>query len=322
MGLVGVGYWGKNILRNLSQLGILHTACDADQATLESWRQQYPDVDFTPDVDGTIHHPEIDAIVIAAPAVLHYRLAKQAMQAGKDVFVEKPLSLTATEGEELVALAEREGRILMVGHILQYHPAVRKLQELVESGRLGSVQYIYSNRLSIGKLRTEENILWSFAPHDISVILMLMGEQPEHVGAFGGAYLNHEICDTTLTTLEFRNNVKAHIFVSWLHPFKEQKLVVVGSEGMAVFDDVSDDKLLLYPHKIEWIDGRIPVARKADYESIPFDAAEPLRTELQHFADCVSTRSTPRTDGHEGLRVLRVLEAAEHALSAVAPRSP
>ena len=154
----------------------------------------------------------------------------------------------------------------MVGHILQYHPAVIKLKEVIDSGELGKIHYVYSNRLSIGKLRTEENILWSFAPHDISVILMLLNEEPVNVSAFGGDYLNKGIYDTTMTTIEFRNGVKGHIFVSWLHPYKEQKLVVVGSKAMAVFDDVSSEKLFLYPHKIEWLAGKIPVATKADYD--------------------------------------------------------
>jgi UDP-2-acetamido-3-amino-2,3-dideoxy-glucuronate N-acetyltransferase len=315
LGLIGVGYWGKNILRNLSNLGLLHTACDSAEGVTEKWQNSYPEVRFTHSVDEVMDNPEIDGIVIAAPAVLHYDLAKRAIAAGKDVLVEKPLALTAEKGAELVQLAEDAGRVLMVGHILQYHSAVLKLKELLDSGRLGDIQYIYSNRLSIGKLRTEENILWSFAPHDISVILMLLGRQPERVDAFGGAFLNSHIFDTTLTTLEFSGNIKAHIFVSWLHPFKEQKLVVVGSEGMVVFDDVSQEKLFVYPHKIEWMEGRIPVARKADYEVVEFAPAEPLAAELSHFADCVASRKTPRTDGNEGLRVLRVLEAAEHALS-------
>ncbi len=202
----------------------------------------------------------------------------------------------------------------MVGHILRYHPAVIKLKEIISSGTLGKIQYIYSNRLNIGKLRTEENILWSFAPHDISVILMLLDEEPIKVSAFGGDYLNKGIYDITLTTLEFPNNIKAHIFVSWLHPYKEQKLIVVGSKAMAVFDDVSKEKLFLYPHKIEWKEGKIPVAHKAQYEVIPFEDGEPLKLELIHFTECINNRQTPLTDGYEGLRVLKILELAEKSL--------
>ena len=202
----------------------------------------------------------------------------------------------------------------MVGHILQYHPAVMKLKEMLSSGELGKVQYIYSNRLNIGKLRTEENILWSFAPHDISVILMLLEEEPIKVSAIGGDYLNKGICDTTLSTLEFRNGVKGHIFVSWLHPYKEQKLIVVGSKAMVVFDDVSKEKLFLYPHKIEWKDGKIPLAQKAEYQIIPVESGEPLNLELSHFVECVRDGRKPLSDGQEGLKVLKVLQAAQKSL--------
>jgi acetyltransferase-like isoleucine patch superfamily enzyme len=202
----------------------------------------------------------------------------------------------------------------MVGHLLHYHSAVIKLKELIDSGELGKIQYLYSNRLNIGKIRAEENILWSFAPHDISVILMLIGEMPETVWATGGSYLQHHIPDTTLTTLYFPSGVNAHIFVSWLHPFKEQKLVVVGDKKMAVFDDVSQEKLLLYPHKIQW-QKRIPVAAKAEAELVPIDMEEPLKAECQHFLECIAERRIPRTDGREGLRVLQVLQASQESLN-------
>lgn len=316
IGLVGLGYWGKNILRNLYELGVLHTACDADAGTLKERKEKFPDAGYTSSFKSLLDNPEIKGIAVVTPAATHYETVKSALKAGKDVFVEKPLALTVKEGEELVRLAREAGRVLMVGHILQYHPAVIKLKELVSAGELGKMQYIYSNRLNIGKLRTEENILWSFAPHDISVILMLLGQEgPVDVKAFGGDYLNKGIYDTTLTALEFSNGVIGHIFVSWLHPFKEQKLVVVGSKAMAVFDDVSKEKLFLYPHKIEWKAGNIPVAQKADYQVIECEKKEPLREELLHFISCVEGRKTPETDGQEGLRVLRILERAEESLS-------
>lgn len=314
MAHIGLGYWGKNILRNLSELGILHTAYDSDLNIVAERKKQFPGINYANSFEEILCNPEIKAIAISTPAATHYNYVKQSLLAGKDVFVEKPLALTAQEGAELVALAEKNGKLLMVGHILQYHPAVRRLKTLIASGELGKIQYIYSNRLSIGKLRTEENILWSFAPHDISVILMLVEEEPVSVSAFGGDYLSKGIYDTTMTTLEFRNGVKGHIFVSWLHPFKEQKLIVVGSKAMAVFDDVSKEKLYLYPHKIEWKDGKVPVAQKADYNVVPFDSGEPLNLELRHFAECVLQRKTPLTDGQEGLRVLKVLETAENSI--------
>ncbi len=315
VGLVGLGYWGQNILRNLYELGVLHTACDADTGIIEQRRAKFPDIRYTTSFGELLKNDEVKAVAIAAPAAMHYELVKQALIAGKDVFVEKPLALTVKNGLELVELASSQGRILMVGHILQYHPAVLKLKDLVNTGELGKIQYICSNRLNIGKLRTEENILWSFAPHDISVILMLLGDEPIRVSAFGGDYINDGVSDTTLTFMEFKNRVKAHIFVSWIHPYKEQKLIVVGSKAMAVFDDVSKEKLLLYPHKIEWQLGKIPVAQKAEYQLVPIGNGEPLKEELRHFADCVLQRKTPRTDGQEGLRVLKVLESAENAIS-------
>ncbi len=319
---LGLGYWGKNILRNLYELGTLHTACDQDPGIIEERKKQFPDVHFTTDTAEILMDPGIKAVSIAAPAAMHYRLAKESLLAGKDVYVEKPLALTTAQGEELVEIAGSEGRVLMVGHILQYHPAVIKLKELITGGVLGRIEYIYSNRLNIGKLRTEENILWSFAPHDISVILMLFGEEPEKVSAQGGDYLNKGIYDTTLTMLEFAGGVKGHIFVSWLHPFKEQKLVVVGSQAMAVFDDVSKEKLFLYPHQIEWKEGRIPVAHKAGCQVVPIGPGEPLKLELTHFAECVLDRKNPFTDGREGLRVLKVLEAAEMSIASASPKNP
>ncbi|MDD5680949.1 MAG: Gfo/Idh/MocA family oxidoreductase [Candidatus Omnitrophica bacterium] len=315
VGMVGLGYWGKNILRNLYEMEVLHMACDSDPQTIESRKKEFPDVNYTPYFENIIADPEINAVVIATPAATHYELVSQALNAGKDVLVEKPLALNLKHGRELVDLAKEGNRILMVGHILQYHPAVIKLKELIEKGTLGDIRYIYSNRLNIGKLRVEENILWSFAPHDISVILMLVGDEPVKVGCFKAEYLNKGICDVTLSALEFKNDIKGHIFVSWLHPFKEQKLIVVGSKAMAVFDDLTKEKLFIYPHKIEWNSGNIPIAYKAEHYSVEVEKKEPLKEELRHFIECASRRITPKTDGEEGLRVLRVLEEAENSTS-------
>ncbi|HHT9151849.1 MAG TPA: Gfo/Idh/MocA family oxidoreductase, partial [Candidatus Wujingus californicus] len=315
IGLIGLGYWGKNILRNLFELGVLHTAGDLSSQIISERKKEFHGVNYITKFEEMLNNKDIKAVAIATPAATHYEYVKQALLAGKDVFVEKPLALTVKEGQEIVDIASKRKRVLMVGHILLYHPAVIKLKKVIASGVLGKVEYIYSNRLNIGKLRTEENILWSFAPHDISVIITLLEEEPASVKAFGGDYLNKGIYDTTMTTLEFKNGVKGHIFVSWLHPYKEQKLIVVGSKAMAVFDDVSKEKLFLYPHKIEWKDGKIPIAQKVDYEIIPVEDGEPLKLELQHFIDCVLQRKMPKTDGNEGLRVLKVLEQAENALA-------
>jgi len=315
IGFIGIGYWGKNIFRNLLSLKVLHTACDSNPLTLSAYKQNYPSVKFTDSYYEILQDKDIKAVIIATPASTHYELSRKAIEHDKDVLVEKPLALNIKDAEELIDLANKKGKILMVGHILLHHPAIAKLKEMINYGEIGKIQYIYSNRLNIGKLRTEENILWSFAPHDISVILWLVGEEPENINAFGGDYLNKGIYDTTITTLEFRNGIKGHIFVSWLHPYKEQKLIVIGTKAMVVFDDISKEKLFLYPHTIQWKEGKIPVAQKADYRIIPVSDEEPLRRELLHFIECVKTRRKPITDGEEGLRVLKIINEAEKKLS-------
>ena len=313
--VVGVGYWGKNIVRNFHDLGALSVLCDERSSIEATYRAQYPEARFCRDYVDVLNDPTIHAIALATPAVTHYEMAKAALEAGKDVLVEKPLAIDVRHGEELVKLAAAKGRILMVGHILRYHPAILKLQDLVRDGVLGKIDYLYSNRLNIGKIRTEENILWSFAPHDISVMLALLGEMPTRVSCNGGAYLNRDVADVTLSHFDFPGGVRAHIFVSWLHPIKEQRLVVVGSEKMAVFDDTADDKLVLYPHKVEW-KNRIPTAVKANGEVVALEASEPLRAECEHFLTSVARRTAPVSDGAEGLRVLRVLDACQRALQA------
>jgi UDP-2-acetamido-3-amino-2,3-dideoxy-glucuronate N-acetyltransferase len=311
--VVGVGYWGKNLVRNFRALGALAGLCDTETSIEANYRREYEDIKFYREFSAVLSDDSITAVTLATPAVAHYEMAKAALEAGKDVFVEKPLAVNVKHGEELVELAGRARRILMVGHILRYHPAVRKLRELIRDGALGKINYVYSNRLNIGKIRAEENILWSFAPHDISVLLALLNEMPARLSSCGGAYLNSEVPDVTLSQFAFPSGVQAHIFVSWLHPFKEQRLVVAGSEKMAVFDDTAENKLVLYPHRVEWRN-RVPTAIKAEGEVVPLDGGEPLRTECQHFLDCIDSRTAPTTDGAEGLRVLRVLDACQRAL--------
>ena len=308
--VAGMGYWGKNLVRNFYELGALAAVCDSNAAVEKSCADQYKNVRFCREFGEVLSDPAIGAVALATPAVSHYEMAKAALAAGKDVFVEKPLAIHVGQGRQLVELAEARHRILMVGHILRYHPAILKLQDLIRSGALGKIQCLYSNRLNIGKIRTEENILWSFAPHDISVMLALLGEVPSRVSSQGGAYLNRTVFDVTVSQFEFPSGVHAHIFVSWLHPFKEQRLVVVGSEKMAVFDDTAEHKLVLYPHKVEW-KNRVPTAVKANAEIVELEDREPLKAECQHFLDCVQSRTVPLTDGREGLRVLEVLDACQ-----------
>ncbi|MBI9079209.1 MAG: Gfo/Idh/MocA family oxidoreductase [Pseudodesulfovibrio sp.] len=313
--IVGSGYWGKNLTRNFHALGVLKTVCDKNDALLELFKKQYPDLKIQPAFTEVLTDPEIQGVVIATPAETHFRLAREALLSGKHVYVEKPLCLNDSDARELILLARKQDRLLMVGHLLQYHPIFVRLKELVASGDLGRINYIYSNRLNLGKIRREENALWSFAPHDISMILSLADEEPEKVMATGGSYLHKTIADVTTTHLEFSSGLKAHIFVSWLHPFKEQKLVVVGDKKMAVFDDTLSwkDKLLIYPHKIHW-ENNIPVPDKAEAERIEVPENEPLRLECQQFLHCIESGQPPYTDGSEGLRVLRVLNAAQRSL--------
>ncbi|HEX8552989.1 MAG TPA: Gfo/Idh/MocA family oxidoreductase [Abditibacteriaceae bacterium] len=323
LAVVGSGYWGKNLVRNFNDLGVLAAICDSSPERQKTLLEQYPNCRIFSSYQEVLEDKSILAVAIATPAETHADLIRKALLAGKDVYVEKPLCLSVATGRELIDLAQEQGRILMVGHLLWYHPAVLKLKELIDSGELGRLQYIYSNRLNLGKIRREENILWSFAPHDISVILGLLGEMPDTITAQGGNYLHQQIADVTVSLLSFPSGVKAHIFVSWLHPFKEQKLVVVGDRKMAVLDDVEkENKLVLYPHSIEWVN-QAPVANKAQAEIVPLDWQEPLRAECQHFLDCVKERKRPRTDGEEALRVLTVLQRCQDALevSSAAPGS-
>ncbi len=313
--VIGSGYWGKNLVRNYHQLGALALICDKNEDVLTQFREQYPDVGTCLALNDILSNPEIQGMVIATPAETHFRLAQEALLAGKHVYVEKPLVLEEEEAIELIALAGKQNRILMVGHLMQYHPVFVKLKELAASGELGRINYIYSNRLNLGKIRREENILWSFAPHDISMILSLAGEAPETVSATGGYYLHQKIADVTNTQMEFPSGLQAHIFVSWLHPFKEQKLVVVGDRKMAVFDDTQpwDDKLLLYGHQIHW-QNNMPVPQKAEHERQAIPQAEPLKLECLHFLECIETGKRPVTDGSEGLQVLRILKTAQKSL--------
>lgn len=312
--VAGMGYWGKNLVRNFHELGALALVCDSNPNIEADLAKRYAGVRFCQKYEAVLADPAITAVALATPAVAHFDMARAALLAGKDVYVEKPLAVDVAQGAELQRSAEAGKRILMVGHILRYHPAVIKLKELIDGGALGQIQYVYSNRLNMGKIRTEENILWSFAPHDISVILALLGEFPGHISSQGGAYLNHDIYDVTVSQFDFPSGAKAHIFVSWLHPVKEQRLVVVGSEKMAVFDDTADHKLVLYAHRVEWKQ-RIPTAVKAEGEPVALPVVEPLREECSHFIKCVATRTRPLTDGEEGLRVLRILDACQRSLA-------
>lgn len=312
--VVGCGHWGKNLARNFAALGHLYAICESDAERLKTFAGLYPEAKAFARLEDAIADAGVDALVLATPAEEHFRMAVAALRGGKDVFVEKPLALEWQEGMEMVETARRCGRILMVGHLLRYHPAILKIQELLAAGTIGRIEYIYSHRLSMGKIRRQENALWSFAPHDISVILALTGQTPLQAIATGGAYLQPNVADVTVSNLLFDRGTRAHIFVSWLHPYKDQRLVVIGSRQMVVFEDTRpDQKLILYDKQIEWKNGQVETARSQGVP-VPFDADEPLRRECLHFVDCVASRRTPHTPGEEGVEVLRVLQACQRSL--------
>jgi len=316
LALIGAGYWGKNLARNLHALGVLHTLCDASEKTLGTYGQEYEGVKKTGDLDAVLRDTDVTRVAIATPAATHHAVVRRALEAGKDVFVEKPICLNIAEANELTSLAEALGKILMVGHLLQFHPCVRAIQRLLADGDLGKLQYITSNRLNLGKIRREENALWSFAPHDLSVILSLVqGRLPESVICTGNSSLTAGVADTTLTALSF-GEVKAHVYVSWLNPFKEQKLTVVGSSGMIVFDDTKPwaEKLTIYRNHLIWSGGETPTPSKSAGEFVEVPQSEPLRDECGHFLNACDARTVPRTDGREGVRVLQVLDAAQRSL--------
>jgi predicted dehydrogenase len=309
--VIGCGYWGQNLVRNFNNLGALSVCCDPTPAGQARAVQIAPQARVVPTLKEALES-EVAGVVIATPAETHYKLAAQALTAGKDVLVEKPLALTYDQGADLVNLAQKGGRILMIGHVLEYHPAIVKLHELIHAGELGKVHYISSNRLNLGKIRREENILWSFAPHDIAVILRYMHGMPFQVSAHGGSYVQPNVADVTVTHMLFDNSVRAHIYVSWLHPFKEQRLVVIGSRKMASFDDVTK-QLVLYDQRVEIHEGQ-PVPIKGKGDLVGFRNEEPLLLECRAFLEAIETRRPPLTDGNSGLRVLQVLQLAQRSL--------
>jgi UDP-2-acetamido-3-amino-2,3-dideoxy-glucuronate N-acetyltransferase len=313
--VIGAGYWGKHLVRNYFELGALNSVCDSNDEVLSALRKTFPEVTYSTNFDTVLADKKVKAVVIALPAESHYEYAAKALMAGKDVFVEKPLALDLDHAKKLTAMALEGQRILMVGHLLRYHPAFLKLKEMSDSGELGRLQYVYSTRLSLGKIRREENALWSFAPHDISMMLALCNEMPEQVTAVGHNYLHKHLADVTTTHLSFPSGINGHIFVSWLHPFKEQKLVVIGEAKMAVFEDTQpwDKKISLYSHTIKWQHG-MPVPEKAEPVFVAVEGKEPLREECLHFLRCIDKRETPDSDGNEGYRVLEVLHRAQMAL--------
>ena len=318
--LIGCGQWGKNIARNLAQLGALRIICDADAVRGGAMAKDLG-AEFSADLSSVLSRGEIAAVAIATPAVTHAEIAGKALDAGKHIYVEKPIALSVSDARAVAAKAKAKKLTLMTGHLLQYHPVFMHLLALVREGKLGKVQYVYSNRLNQGRVRTEENALWSLAPHDISMILALAGGKPRHVAAMGQASVQPGIPDLATANFEFASGLKAHLFCSWLNPYKEHRLAVVGDKAMAVFEDSAakwEDKLVLYPHRVEW-KGGVPEFVKAAGEAVAVAKGEPLRDEVEHFLHCVEGKTACRTGPEEAIPVLEVLAAAQQAMDAAKP---
>jgi len=324
VGLIGVGAWGRNLARNFATMPDceLVIVSDSDAARKKLVAEIAPAARFVTNPEEVFADSSIQAVIISTPPATHFELGKKAIMAGKDLFVEKPLVLDVGEGEELVRVAEERKRILMVGHIMVYHPAVLRLKEYIDKGEFGEVYYLYASRVNLGKVRDIENALWSFAPHDISMVLFFLGKLPVQVTATGQAYLQPGIEDVCFLTMHFDTRQMAHIHVSWLDPHKDRKVTIVGSKKMAVFDDsASSEKIWIYDkgvntHADYTTYGEYLALRSGDILIPKVELKEPLRLECQHFIDCVRTRRPPRSDGKNGLEVLRILEAANRSLKA------
>ena len=316
LAVIGCGNWGFNHVKTAYKLlgPNLRIVCDVNPERQVRVRELSSSLSFTTDLHELLDNQDVDAVIVATPAAQHYQVAKKCLISGKHVLVEKPMTLVAEDAKDLLRIAREHYKILMVGHLLLYHPAVRKIKQLIRAGRIGKLQYIYSNRLNLGTIRSEENILWSFAPHDISIIQHLTESYPIYVDAKGADFLQNYVEDTTFTYLIYPNNIHAHVFVSWLHPFKEHRLIVIGDEGMLAFEDnLQKDKLKLYP-KGYYRDNGSFKRFEGDFENINFDDLQPLEEEQKHFFECILKNRKPLTDGMQGLEVLEILERAQHRL--------
>ncbi|NBC16982.1 MAG: Gfo/Idh/MocA family oxidoreductase [Bacteroidetes bacterium] len=326
IGQVGIGYWGKNLLRNFQALPDAEVvmACDQNADVLDRVARQYPTLATTSRYEDLLESAAVDAVVIATETPQHFAMAEQALGAGKHVFVEKPMAQTVQEAERLVALAEDHDRRLMVGHLLLYHPAFRYVENLIRDGTLGDVHYLYSMRVNLGIIRQRENALESLAPHDLSIALQFIDAAPVAVSAQGQAYLQPDVEDVAFATVYFDDGALAHLHTSWLDPHKIRKVTVVGSQQMAVIDDVaSNEKVRLYDKGVDVQPGEMRYAdyaeamtvRTGDIHIPRIDMQEPLRVECQHFLDCIRSGTTPRSDGRNGLAVVKLLDAAQRSLA-------
>jgi predicted dehydrogenase len=322
IGVVGLGYWGPNLARNFASIPGCELAwlCDAAAEARSRVAPMFPGARFTAELGDLLSDPTLDAVALATPVPSHAELAVRVLEAGKHCFVEKPLAQSVADAERAIAAADRSGRILMVGHLLEYHPGVEKLKQLTDSGELGErIYYIYGNRLNLGKVRADENALWSLGAHDVSVVLHLAGEEPEEVAARGESYVRPGVEDVVFCFLRFPSGLSAHLHLSWLDPHKERRFTVVGSRRMATFDDMAiEGKLTVYDKGVDEDASTYGeyITRSGDIFSPRIPNVEPLRIECEHFVESVRRGEAPRSDGASGLRVVRVLEQLQHSLDA------
>jgi UDP-2-acetamido-3-amino-2,3-dideoxy-glucuronate N-acetyltransferase len=311
--VVGAGRWGKNHIKTLNEIGCLAGIVEADYDTRNMFKERYPGIRTFATIRDVIKE-DFDGFTVATPAETHFEIAEFIINHKRHVLVEKPLTLKASEARRLKELAEKNNVNLMVGHLLLFHPAIRKIKELIEKGKIGKLEYVYSNRLNLGTVRTEENILWSFAPHDISIFQYFIGSLPVEVISRGGAFLQPHVHDSSMTVLTYPDNIVSHIFVSWLHPFKEHRMVVIGSKGMFSYEDSSDDKnILFYEKGIDWIQGE-PIKRDGPTEIISYEKKMPLTEELKYFSAHTNGEPVKIADAQNGVEVLEILEKASESL--------
>jgi predicted dehydrogenase len=323
VGVVGYGYWGPNLVRNIDRAkdAELVAACDTDPGNLARLRTAYPRIVATADITQLLADDSIEAVAVVTSAPTHHAIARQVLEAGKHCFVEKPLTLTSADAEDLVRLADERGLVLMVGHLMEYHSAVTWIRDYIASGALGEVRYLYAQRLNLGKVRSEENAFWSLAPHDVSIVLHLLGETPDLVSATGAAYLQPGVADTVFANLHFPSGSIANIHVSWLDPHKVRTFTIVGAKQMLVFDDMqATEKIWIYDKGVEPAEamayGEDLTLRFGDITVPYLRMGEPLAAEVEHFLECCRTGASPRSDGRDGLRVVRVLEAVDESMGA------
>jgi predicted dehydrogenase len=321
IGVVGLGYWGPNIARNFDSIPGCELAwcCDSSPQARQAVADRFPGVALAEDLDELLSDGSLDAVALATPVATHGELALRVLEAGKHLFVEKPLAQSVAAAERAVAAADRSGRVLMVGHLLEYHPGIQKLRELAQSGELGDIYYIYGNRLNLGKLRADENALWSLGAHDVSVVLRLAGEEPSEAVAHGESYVRNGVEDVVFCFLRFPSGLSAHLHLSWLDPHKERRFTVVGSRRMATFDDMAlEGKVTIYDKGFDE-DARgygEYITRSGEILCPQIPNVEPLRVECEHFVRCVASGNRPQSDGQSGLRVVRVLERLQQSLDA------